>query len=338
MHTVIVILLVLAATAGLRAQTVDDVVGRTDRRTARERAARLLHTKENDSLAIALFLQWMSAVPNDAAAARELITLYDRNGRKHEADTLRHLLKKLEPTTDPRVLTLHTLQVTMGTYKVILPSKMRPAETFPAVVFLHGNGHTAETMMGWARTLQLDSAILIFPQAPYPKLDEIMATHTPKYSASGLGIGFPDSLQSAIVDASSAWYHDAFLDAASRLPVSKDKPILVGFSQGGFHALTVATRYPFTFRSVVTICASMYDYGKVRDYLDDLRTHGVDVLVTHGKSDQTVPLQTGELIDAWLTSSRVEHVYMPFDGGHWPSGQITDAIRDWIRLRLPGGL
>jgi len=335
MRTVLTVLLVFTAVTGLSAQTVDEIVGRSDRRTAREHASRLYHSRENDSLAITLYLQWLAAVPNDVAAVRELVTVYDRNGRTREADTLRTLVKKLEPRVDPRVLTLHTLQVNMGTYKVLMPSKMRPAQTFPAVVILHGNGHTAETMMGWARTLQLDSAILIFPQAPYPKLDEIMASHTPKYSASGLGIGFPDSLQSAIVDASSAWYHDAFLDAASRLPISTDKPILVGFSQGGFHALTVATRYPFAFRSVVTICASMYDYGKVRDYLGDLRTNGVDVLVTHGKSDQTVPLQTGELIDAWLTSARVEHVYMPFDGGHWPSGQITDAIRDWIRLRLP---
>ena len=289
----------------------------------------------NDSLAIAWYTDWLHAVPKDTAAMRELIGLYRRNGRTQEADTVQAMLRKRMRATDDRERIMHTLQVRMGTYRVLMPKSVRPAETYPAVVVLHGNGNTPETMMRWAKKLQLDSVIMLFPQAPYLKLEEVLATHSPRYSASGRELGFGDSVQADLVDASAAWYHDVFLDASTRLPISKDKPILVGFSQGGFYAYCVATRYPHVFRSLVTISASMYAYGRVEPYLPDLRTHGVDVLLTHGTNDRVVRLQTAELIDAMLETAGVDHVFMPFEGGHWPSDLITDVIRDWVRLRLP---
>ena len=317
------------------AQRIDEIVGRKDTRTLRERAYSLAQEGGKDSLAMSLYTQWLNAVPRDTAAMVELLGLYDRNGRKADADTLRSLLQRLNQAQDPRELTMQTLQVRMGTYRVLMPQTVRPAETYPAVLILHGNGNTPETMMRWARQLKLDSMILLFPQAPYLKVDEMLAAHAPRYSASGRGLGFADSLQPDLVDASAAWYHDVFLDASTRLPISKDKPLIIGFSQGGFYAYCVATRYPHVFRSVVTICASMYDYGRVEPHLPELRTNGVDVLLTHGTKDPVVPLQTGELIAAMLETAGVEHVFIPFDGGHWPTPEVPAAIRDWVRLRLP---
>ena len=338
MHLLRFCALVLAVVGGVssaQAQSIEEIAGRKDGRTLRERAWYLMREGGKDSLAMAYYVQWLNAVPKDTAAMRELLELYDRNKRTRAADTLRSALRRFERPSDSRELTMHTLQVTMGSYRVIMPEQVRMAETYPAIVVLHGNGNSPETMMRWARSLKLDSAILIFPQAPYLKIDEVLATHTLRYSASGRGLGFADSVQADLVDASAAWYHDVFLDASTRLPISKDKPLIIGFSQGGFFAYCVAVRYPHVFRSLVTICASMYEYGRVEASLPDLRTHGVDVLVTHGTSDSVVPLQTGELISAMLETAGVDHVFMPFDGGHWPSEEITTVIRDWVRLRLP---
>lgn len=326
---------VCGGAAVVHAQTVEEIAGRNGARTLRERAWYLMKEGGKDSLAMAYYVQWLNAVPKDTAAMRELIGLYERNGRTNSADTLRSALRRHDRPSDPRERTMHTLQVTMGSYRVLMPENVRPAETYPAILVLHGNGNTPETMMRWARSLKLDSAILLFPQAPYLKIDEVLATHTMRYSASGKGLGFADSMQADLVDASAAWYHDVFLDASTRLPISKDKPLMIGFSQGGFYAYCVAARYPHVFRSLVTICASMFEYGRVQASLPDLRTHGVDVLVTHGTHDSVVPLQTGELISAMLETAGVDHVFTPFDGGHWPSEEITTVIRDWVRLRLP---
>ena len=251
------------------------------------------------------------------------------------ADSAKSNASQKAPPVDPRERTLHTLQVRMGMYRVIMPASVKPAQTFPAVMVLHGNGNTPEMMMQWAKTLKLDSAILIFPQAPYPKIEEIIANQSARYSASGKGIGFPDSMQADIVDASSSWYNDVYLDAAARLPISKAKPIVIGFSQGGFHALTLITRFPHIYRGAATICASMYDYGKVQEHLKSLRVNGVDVLITHGTADAVVPYQTGELITAWLKTAGVNHTFVPFQGGHWPNAEITSVISDWVRQRLP---
>lgn len=230
--------------------------------------------------------------------------------------------------------TLYTLQVRMAKYHVILPTEMKPAQTFPAVLVLHGNGHTPEFMMQWVRSMKLDSVIFIFPEAPYPKYDEIIATKKVKLSASGEGIGMPDSLMSEVVKASAAWYHDALTDASARLPISKVKPIVLGFSQGGFYSYVLATRYPWTFQSVVSVCASMYDYGHAVEHFDDLAKYGIDVLITHGRQDTTVRFQTGELIKAALERNNVSHTFLPFDGGHWPTPEVSEQIAAYIRQRL----
>jgi predicted esterase len=228
----------------------------------------------------------------------------------------------------------HTLQVRMGTYRVVLPTVMKPSQTFPAVLVLHGNGHTPEFMMQWIKQLGIDSVIFIFPEAPYPKYGEIIETKKVKLSASGEGIGVPDSLMADVVNASAAWYHDALTDASARLPISKVKPLVLGFSQGGFYSYVVATRYPFTFSGVISVCASMYDYGHALEKFDELRQYGIEVLITHARQDPTVPFQTAELITAALERNGVTHTFLPFDGGHWPTHEISLKIADWIRQHL----
>lgn len=316
------------------AQGVSDVVARTDKRTLRERADEVMKSGTADAEAIVLYEGWLNAVPTDTAAARQLAILYERAGRSADAAAALLLATVPKAPVDARLQTINTLQVRMGTYKVLLPTELKPAQKYPAVLVLHGNGHTEDTMVEWARQLKMDSVIFVFPRAPYVKLPEVMASQRPRYSGSGTDLGFPDSLLTDVVEATAAWYHDALIDASVRFPVSKVKPIVVGFSQGGFLSYAVATKYPQTFQSVVSICASMYQYGNVKSHLSDLASYGIDVMVLHAKQDPVVPFQTGELLWAMLQDAKVRSTFVPFDGVHWPSASATSQVREWLTKRL----
>lgn len=248
--------------------------------------------------------------------------------------TVSHAVSQEVSHSVSRDSVFYTLQVRMAKYHVIMPSVVKPAQTFPAVLVLHGNGHTPEFMMQWVKQLGIDSVIFIFPEAPYPKYAEIMESKKVKLSASGEGIGMPDSLMADVVNASAAWYHDALTDASARLPISRVKPLILGFSQGGFYSYVVATRYPFTFSGVISVCASMYDYGHALEKFSELRQYGIEVLITHARQDPTVPFQTAELIAGALERNGVTHTFLPFDGGHWPTQDISLKIAEWIRQHL----
>jgi predicted esterase len=330
----ITVLLLLLSVVSLRAQTLDEILSRTDKRTAMERAQQLYANKQNDSLAAALLLQWLNVVPKDTAALSMLSEIHRRSGDTVSASRARGHLDKNKTNADPRLLTIRAEQRRYGTYKVLLPKRLDSGAVYPAILVLHGNSNNADLMINWARTLAMDSVIFIVPEAPYTKHIDALNTHTERYSASGEGLGLPDSLMADVVTLSASWYMSTLADARKRLPIAARKPLIVGFSQGGFYSYVLATRNPQDVAGVVSICASMWDYGKVKEKLPLLRSNAIPVLITHGVHDSVVPYSTAERIASWLKEAGVAHELIQFDGGHWPSVEVTLKVRDWLVARL----
>ena len=331
-----IFLLLLLTVGHVSAQNLDEILNRSDKRTAMERAQELYRSRQNDSLAIALVTQWLHVIPKDTAALTMLADLHKRSGDTTQAKKARTYLDKNQSSVESvgRVHTIRAVQRRLGTYKVMLPAKVDSGATYPAILLLHGNGNNSDLMLRWARSLGLDSVIFIVPEAPYMKVVESFNTHSERYSASGDGLGLPDSSMADIVAMSASWYFGTIDDARTRYPISPRKPLIIGFSQGGFYSYVIGTRYPQDIGGIVSICASMYDYGNVKDKLPLLKSNAVPVLITHGVKDTTVPYSTAELIDSWLKGAGVSHELIQFDGGHWPSKEVTITISDWLKKRL----
>jgi predicted esterase len=331
------------------------------RRSARELADAAV-TRAEWNTAITLYEQWLALAPSDADGCAHLARCYAVTGRHADAvSTLRLALandyqgdlrlerddawKGLFTTPQGRevrtmidahwaaradIKTHYTTMQRIGRYQALMPPNADPAKRYRMVLLLHGNGQRPEVMLRWARQLNIPDVIWVAPEAPYVKTHDVAASQREQYSAAGESLHAPDSLRDDIVRSSSAWYHSVIDDARITLPVTNDKPVVIGFSQGGFYAHVIATRYPEHVSSIVSICGSMYSDGDVTTNYAKLRTYGIPVLVLHGTKDETVPLQTGELIDAALTSAQVAHVYRPFNGGHWPTAEADQAIRSWL--------
>jgi len=227
-----------------------------------------------------------------------------------------------------------TTQRRIGRYRVMLPVGMQPGRTYPLVILFHGNGNSPSVMLTWARELKLDSTIFICPEAPYIKIPETVASGMARYTAMVDAIGAGDSVSPEAVSLSADWYYDVIREAQRTLPVdSVNKPSLIGFSQGGFYSHVVMTRHPDAFSSVASISASMYSEGKVFERYAALTLYDVEVLVAHGRQDTVVPFQTGESIKNALASAGMMPIFVPFEGGHWPSQIATERIRAWLISR-----
>jgi len=322
--------------------------------------------KREYASAIPLLERWIAASPNDPDAAVHLARCYARTGRANEC-SMALQLAVANGLNDVEVAIRHpdfdSLRGSVPFRTFVEQTRLRKNDMFPAivipqrrfgkyrvyyppgytqangkryrlVVLLHGNGHNSEFMLSWGRGLGLDNCILVCPDAPYVKIRESITSFRDRYSAAAEGFGVPDSMMPDIVTLSSAWYQDVVKDAQQRFPVTLDKPVIIGFSQGGYYAHVVGTRYPETYGGIVSVCGSMYPEGKVLERYDKLRTYGVDVLVAHGRQDDVVPFQTAQLILGALESSKVNVVFVPFEGKHWPTPEVNAAIRQWIIERV----
>lgn len=234
----------------------------------------------------------------------------------------------------PREEWHHIKQQRIGRYRVLYPKKVVPGKAYPLVVLIHGNGNGPETMLRWAREFKNDSVIFICPEAPYLKIVESINEKKERFTAMADPMAIPDSMIPDAITLSANWYHSVIYDALATLPADRSiRPFLIGFSQGGFYAHVLLTRYPEAFSAVVSVCASMYSAGNVVERYASIVPYGIRIMVAHGRQDSIVPFQTGELIHAALRNARVEHTYIPFDGQHWPSQAVTDSIRGMMRLR-----
>lgn len=226
----------------------------------------------------------------------------------------------------------YTEQRRMARYRVLMPSSVRPYERLPLVMMLHGNGNTPDVMIRLARELDLGRVIVICPEGPYVKLAETIVAHSEKLTAMQIAQDAPDTLLPRTIDLSAQWYMDALADARRTLPVDTTRgTVLIGFSQGGFFAHVLMTRHPAMFSHVVSICASMYAAGGVVERYPAVVPFPVKVLVAHGTTDEVVAFQTGELIHSQLDRAGVVHQWLPFEGGHWPTRPVLDAIRALVR-------
>ncbi len=226
-------------------------------------------------------------------------------------------------------------QQRIGRYRVLYPPGYDSLQRYPLVLLLHGNGNEPVMMLRWAKALGLQRAIIVCPEAPYVKVAETIAQGRLRLSAAGEDLAAPDTLNPMITDLSARWYVDVLDDAQQSLPIERSVlPVVVGFSQGGFYAQVLATRYPERVRAAVLLAPSYYHWGGIAQRLDNLVRYGIEVLHVHGRNDPIVPMQTAQLISELYRRAQVKYTLIEFDGEHWIPDDLARRIGEWIAQRL----
>jgi predicted peptidase len=161
-------------------------------------------------------------------------------------------------------------------YVVYVPIDYSPTRSWPAILFLHGRGESGcdgrrQLTQGLAPAILKQRAawpfVVIFPQKSQPEMrwtDEA-------------------PMLAAILDAVEASYH---LDPARRY--------ITGLSQGGYGTLVLATRLPWDFAALATVCGWADDPAAAAVAIGT-----IPVWAFHGEEDPIVPVRRSlEVVEA----------------------------------------
>ena len=226
----------------------------------------------------------------------------------------------------------HIEQRRLARYKVSLPRGYDSTDRrYPVVLLLHGNGNSPQMLLSWFGGLGLDSVIVVCPEAPYVRIPETVDKRQAAYTGVADAIAAPDTLRDESIELTARWYIDA-LDAAMgefRVDTSL-RPVVVGYSQGGFFAHVLMTLVPERIAGVASICASVYPQWNVLTRFVSVPPPRPAVFVAHGLNDSIVPIGVGRSYRKALETSGFSLVFREFEGGHWPTNEIERDLRSWI--------
>ena len=236
------------------------------------------------------------------------------------------------PVLDTQGLWRFAEQRRVGRYKVRLPATYTTSNArYRLVLLLHGNGNSPQMVLNWFGGLGLDSLIVAAPEAPYTKIPETVTNGRGLYAGVADAIWAPDSVRAESIALTAEWYERILEDASAGLRVDTARaPLVIGFSQGGYFAHVLNVRSIRPLAGVASICASVYPQFDVISRYAAKQAQMPPLFVAHGMSDSLVPFAVGQSYRRTLETIGAPMVFLPFDGGHWPTSAVDAALRNWI--------
>jgi pimeloyl-ACP methyl ester carboxylesterase len=195
----------------------------------------------------------------------------------------------------------------VGHYYLYIP-KNRPAESLPAIVFLHGSfGNFKTYTWVWSKLAEREGLVIIAPS---------------------YGFGNWRSVDSVAV------ISRVLEDATTQVALDPNRLYLAGLSNGGLGVSHLAIAQPEQYRGLIFLSPVM-DTAIVNSPAFHQAWHGRPVLVITGAADERIPLSYVQQRLAVLRAGEVavtERVYPGEDHFLFFSQpkQILDDISDWL--------
>jgi phospholipase/carboxylesterase len=199
----------------------------------------------------------------------------------------------------------------------------------PVVVMLHGYGSQPEDFLGFAARTDLPPGTrFVLPYAPTP-------THPPDGPEGGFMWWrftgrFGDARRLSIPGMAIARRRVvALIDALEReLHVPSERIVLGGFSQGAMLSLDVALHDPRPLAGVMFLSGTLVD---AEDWVPRMGARrGLPVLATHGRNDTVLPFGPAEEVASRLAEAGVAVRFLPFEGGHEVTGEVSRAVGEFL--------
>lgn len=188
------------------------------------------------------------------------------------------------------------------------------------IVTLHGWGANAQDIASLSPFLNLPAYQFVFPNAPFPY----------SYSQTGPGRAWynlnMENMYQGLTESRELlieWMYS--LESSTGIPLSRTT--LSGFSQGGAMTLDVGLKLPVA----ALVCMSGYLHPGALDNVETLDATSLPrVLITHGRQDTVVPLQSALAACKALESLGVAVQYQEFNMGHEISPEMLDLLRNFV--------
>jgi phospholipase/carboxylesterase len=205
------------------------------------------------------------------------------------------------------------------------PSGGRP---FPALLTLHGRGANAFDLLGLAPHLCGGRFMVICPQAP---LETPIGPENVGYAWYPMSMGGPLDIDAIMA---SRQRLQAFLDECLKsYPIDPRKLGIIGFSQGGVMAYSLALANPERFTALGVLSSwlpkEMLPRLEISPAVQSLPT-----LVQHGTEDPTIPIDRAQSSVEILRQLKVPLTYREYPMGHEISARNLSDLSGWLEEKI----
>lgn len=193
----------------------------------------------------------------------------------------------------------------------------------PLLLLLHGYGSNEQDLFSFAAELP-DEYYVISARAPYDLQYGSYAWYAINFDADQNK--FSDNDQAKM----SRDMIVAFIDEViAAYPIDAKDITLIGFSQGTILSYAVALSYPQKIKRVGALSGYLNLELLKEDYLDN-NFSNLSIFISHGTSDQVIPVTWAKKAPILLNESGIKTVYKEYPIGHGVSPQNFYDLKNWL--------
>ena len=199
----------------------------------------------------------------------------------------------------------------------------------PTILTLHGRGANAFDLLGLAPYLCNGKFLMLCPQGP---LETPIGPGAFGYAWYPMSMGGPPDVG---VILSSRKKLEVFLDEClARYPIDGKKLVVLGFSQGGVMAYSLALSNPERF-AALAVLSSWLPKELVPELAIKEAVQSLPTLVQHGTQDQMIEVQRARDSVEQLRALRVPLTYREYDMGHEIAPRSLTELSAWLEEKVP---
>ncbi|MCS6925193.1 MAG: alpha/beta hydrolase-fold protein [Candidatus Binatia bacterium] len=198
----------------------------------------------------------------------------------------------------------------------------------PTLLALHGWGANALDLRGVAPYLCGGRFLVLCPQGPL------------QVPRGGMGVGsgwFPISMGGVMdlraVLAAREELRTFLREALQRYPIDGKKLAVLGFSQGGVMAYSVALGEPARF-AALAVLSSWLPQDLLAELPDVPASEQLPVLIQHGSRDELVDVSRARQSVEKLRDLRIPITYREYDMGHEISTRSLADLSTWLQEKV----
>lgn len=195
----------------------------------------------------------------------------------------------------------------------------------PTILTLHGRGANALDLLGLAPYICGGKFLMICPQGP---LETSIGPGASGYAWYPMSMGGPPDV-GAILSSREKLQH--FLDAClKRYPIDAKKLVVLGFSQGGVIAYSLALSNPERFAGLAVLSSWLPGELIPKLSINNEAIQSLPTIVQHGSQDQMIEIQRAKDSVERLRVLRVPLTYRDYDMGHEITPRSLTDLSAWL--------
>lgn len=194
----------------------------------------------------------------------------------------------------------------------------------PTILTLHGRGANALDLLGLAPYICRGRFLIICPQGP---LETPIGPEASGYAWYPMSMDGPPDIASMLA---SRQRLQQFVDEClARYPIDAKKLAILGFSQGGVIAYSLALAHPDRFAALAALSSWLPPELVPHLSLSD-SAQALPTLIQHGTQDSTIEVERARHSVEILRQARIPLTYREYEMGHEIRPRSLSDLSAWL--------